>query len=774
MEQRTGPRQPAERYRIGDLILSAGTRELVRGDRRLKLQRRAFDALLHLVRHRDRVVDKDELWRDVWESRPVSDSVIPRAISRVRHVLGDGDESWIQTVHGVGYRFVRPVEPLAEEDPAGTTPPRARALARPIALALLLVGLGTALGLWLRAPPAPPRIAILPVEVEPGAELEWIRFGVLPLMEQALADEGLPPVPSGAIRATLARHEGVSDRAEQARILRLTHGADQVWLPRLRLEGGQYQLTLGRLGSDASVSVAGSDPVLVAVGATTRLRESVNWRTDRNRPYRKVITDDPFVNEAYARGLDARLRSDWEAAEAFLETVLSAAPDLHWAKYQLSLCTRRLGQWDRTARLNEEMLAAARDIGDRELEGSVQSTSGTLAWRLGDLKAAEQWYLEAEQTFEAIDSRHSIASVYTNLAILASVRGQFDEAEALYGRALGRYRELADAYNESAVLKNLGLMHVDRGDLVRARDYVERSLRIRQRLGLEREVALDLSALADIDAREGRWPQALGGHRRALEAARKAGDRINEAESLADICQIHRHQGQLDAAREVCGESLFVARQIANPAAEAKALLIQAQIELDASRFGPAAELNDRAGAMYRQLGYADGIAHTTLLELELALAQQPDADYGALLGRAGEACEEAGNDLHCARWRSLQARVLGRAGDLDGALESWARALELVDGSRNPLARLDLHSAHTEWAIDQSLDTDRFAESLAVVESSALETAASQRALALYFARSGQREKSRRAAGKWRELAGQAWSERDQERFDALLDGSP
>lgn len=770
MDQKTQPHPTAQRYRIGDLIVDAGTRELRHRGRRLKLQRRAFEALLYLIAQRDRVVSKDELWQQVWDSRPVSDSVIPRAISRIRGVLGNDDESWIQTVHGVGYRFVRPVvEERPDEAPAAA--PRLRAV--PV-LALLLLAIAAGAGWWMWRAKDPPRIAILPVEIEGTSELDWVRYGVLPLMEQVLSDDGVPHIPAAAVRATLARHHAVDDRAEQARILRLTHGADQVWLPRLRLAGGQYELTLGAVGGGAAVSVVGPDPVLVAVGASTRMSQAANWRADRNRPYRKVVTDDPFINEAYARGLDARLRSDWQAAEDFFETVLNAAPDLHWAKYQLSLVTRRQGQWERTARLNEELLAAARDTADRELEGSVQSTSGTLAWRTGDLAAAERWYREAERTFEAIGSRHSIASVYGNQAILASVRAEFDRAEDFYARAGERYRELGDGYNESAVLKNWGLMNVDRGRLREAETLIEQSLRIRQRLGLERESALNQNALADIAARMGRWTHAMGMQEKALETVRELGDRIAETDTLADICQIHHHQGRLDEARRVCGESLFVARQIGNPAAEAKALLHLAKLEFDAERWALAHESNDRAQRIYQQLGYADGLASSALLALRLALEQAPDTDLQALSERAGAACEAADNDIHRAQWNALHAQVLGRGGQLDAAQASWREALRLIDGTHDLLARVDLHGAHLEWLIDQSRDAEDGLDRVEAIRASAIETAASQRALARHFARVGMHDQSRRAAERWRRLAGEAWSEHDQRLYRSLTGEPP
>ncbi len=402
----------------------------------------------------------------------------------------------------------------------------------------------------------------------------------------------------------------------------------------------------------------------------------------------------------------------------------------------------------------------------------MQSNAGTLAWRRGELDAAERWYQAAEQTFDAIGSRHSIASVYGNRAILASVRGRFDQAEAFYDKAIRRYRELADAENESRVLKNLGLMHMDRGQLDQARDYIERSLQIRQRLGLEREAALDLNSLAEIDTRVGRWSQALGIQTKALEAARAAGDRINEAQVLADICQIHRHSGELDQAREICGQALFVARQVGNPDAEAGVLLEQARVEFAASRLELATEINQQAAEIFGRIDYADGKVATALLSLELALAKNHTADYDDLLMAARQAREAVDNDLHRARWLRLQALVLSGRGQLEAALDSWREALRVIDGTNNPLARLNLHSAFAEWAMVHSLSPPILAASLELIEKSPLETAAGQRVLARYFATAGEAEKSRRAAHRWRKLAGQAWTAADQDLFQVIVGG--
>jgi predicted ATPase/DNA-binding winged helix-turn-helix (wHTH) protein len=73
----------------------------------VRIDRKVFDLLRYLVEHRERVVEKHELLREVWGGDVVVDAVVPTAVARLRRALGQsGAQSEpIQTVHGRGYRF---------------------------------------------------------------------------------------------------------------------------------------------------------------------------------------------------------------------------------------------------------------------------------------------------------------------------------------------------------------------------------------------------------------------------------------------------------------------------------------------------------------------------------------------------------------------------------------------------------------------------------------------------------------------------------------------
>lgn len=95
------------------------------------IEPKVFDVLLYLLRHRDRVVTKDELFDTVWAGQAVSESVLPKCINVARRAVGDesAEQQIIRTVHGRGYRFVAAVTPretAQEETPTSGAPVEGR------------------------------------------------------------------------------------------------------------------------------------------------------------------------------------------------------------------------------------------------------------------------------------------------------------------------------------------------------------------------------------------------------------------------------------------------------------------------------------------------------------------------------------------------------------------------------------------------------------------------------------------------------------------------
>jgi predicted ATPase/class 3 adenylate cyclase/DNA-binding winged helix-turn-helix (wHTH) protein len=99
-------------YVFGDYTLDLHRDDLYGPGGVVRLDRQVFAVLAYLVRYRDRVVRRQELFESLWPARWVSDAALERCIAVARRAVGDNGRSQrvIQTVHGRGYRFVAPVE----------------------------------------------------------------------------------------------------------------------------------------------------------------------------------------------------------------------------------------------------------------------------------------------------------------------------------------------------------------------------------------------------------------------------------------------------------------------------------------------------------------------------------------------------------------------------------------------------------------------------------------------------------------------------------------
>src|SRR5262245_38361095 len=98
-------------HAFADCELDEQLFQLRRRGRVVALEPKIFDVLSYLLRHRDRVVTKDELLDAVWAGQVVSESVLPKCINVARRAVGDTSSrrKVIATIHGRGYRFVASV-----------------------------------------------------------------------------------------------------------------------------------------------------------------------------------------------------------------------------------------------------------------------------------------------------------------------------------------------------------------------------------------------------------------------------------------------------------------------------------------------------------------------------------------------------------------------------------------------------------------------------------------------------------------------------------------
>jgi DNA-binding winged helix-turn-helix (wHTH) protein/TolB-like protein/Tfp pilus assembly protein PilF len=104
------------KFRIGEYVVDTARYRVIHGDVTVSVEPKVFDLLVHLIRHRDRVLTREQLFEAIWNGREVSDATLSNHVSAARKALGDSGElqRTIQTVRGRGYQFVAPVVEIAD------------------------------------------------------------------------------------------------------------------------------------------------------------------------------------------------------------------------------------------------------------------------------------------------------------------------------------------------------------------------------------------------------------------------------------------------------------------------------------------------------------------------------------------------------------------------------------------------------------------------------------------------------------------------------------
>jgi DNA-binding winged helix-turn-helix (wHTH) protein/TolB-like protein len=105
-------------YEFGPFVLDTVQHVLLREQQAVPLTPKTYDALLVLVKNSGRMLTKEELMRAVWPDSFVEESNLTQQISTIRKTLREspGEDLYIVTVAGRGYRFTASVKAWSTED----------------------------------------------------------------------------------------------------------------------------------------------------------------------------------------------------------------------------------------------------------------------------------------------------------------------------------------------------------------------------------------------------------------------------------------------------------------------------------------------------------------------------------------------------------------------------------------------------------------------------------------------------------------------------------
>ena len=155
-EVRPGKNDPTT---FDDVTVDSLNFRVEKGGKSVTLKPRDFDVLIYLIKNRGRVVEKQELFDQIWKDTFVSDNALTRVIKEIRHALGDTADhpKYIETVPRRGYRFIGSIREDVESVPPSATEESPQSAIVNVVAAVVdpVLDVVTTLVGWLRIRPEP-------------------------------------------------------------------------------------------------------------------------------------------------------------------------------------------------------------------------------------------------------------------------------------------------------------------------------------------------------------------------------------------------------------------------------------------------------------------------------------------------------------------------------------------------------------------------------------------------------------------------------------------
>jgi TolB-like protein/DNA-binding winged helix-turn-helix (wHTH) protein/Flp pilus assembly protein TadD len=415
----------------------------------IRLTPKAFDLLGALLETRPRALSKAEIRDRLWPQTFVTEATLASVVSELRGALGDDakEPRFVRTVHGHGYSF----SGTAVEEPAqGDASQAPRAPVRTpllVAIAVLAVGVATALVIsWRKAPDRASlsvgSLAVLPFQdLGNDTKQGYVVDGLADGLVTRLAESGFTVV---SRKSAMRHRQPTRPRSEIAREL----GADWLVEGSARRAEGRLHLVVRLVDAridrapwtrsyESALDETATLPSRVARDIVDAARLDLTpERTARLASARNV---DPEAYDAYLRGRHQMARGSLESNRAAIELFQEAlgkdprhAPAYaQLANAYLTLATVWAGEPPRPMRGLAE--AAARKALD--LDPDLADAHTTLAY----LKLFDWDFAGAEREFlRAIELDPSSGDAHTAYAnyLCAQARHDAAIAEARLGETL--------------------------------------------------------------------------------------------------------------------------------------------------------------------------------------------------------------------------------------------------------------------------------------------------------------------------------------------------
>lgn len=722
-------------YKFLDRELDLDRRELRQHGAVLPIQRKVFDLLLYLVKHRHRAVGKDELQDEIWPGTIVTETALTRAIMKARRSVGDDANAQIaiKTVHGHGYRFVAQVE--YESGAGGSAQESAdthsgvsheewvdlrrrrvfRAAATYAAFAWLFVQIGDIAFDAFEWPKLPLQVLLIVLVV--GLPVTLVLAWFYQITPEGLRKEAeLKAMPStaawpisnkivvGALAVALsislylnfAPESVASDLPRRVAVMPVQNTVDDIELEWTRL---------GLMGFMNRV-IADSE-VISVVPARTVL---------------SMLEEDEYVEE-----VSDELREKLRRAHGVGYIIV---PKLEKQESLLRFSARIIsddGAWEMPGHIDENATALAETLSGEIVKRIAPDTQSTLATRIisteplanqAYAKGMEQQLKGNLQEAKRLFSGASVLDPESfwpryEYALVTRVLGDFDDAERQLLALLEESRQLEEVSTVYSTLNALGVVHMRKGNLEQSKAYLTEGLELADQFQDESKKFSLFVNLGIVAKNKGDYQEARTWLGRALDSYGKADIEVVPGSLYNTIANLSADEGDLSQAADFFEKAKESYRYTGQKRHEASVLNNQAWIKQRQGKYSDALQLNEAALALRTELSDQVGVLRSKRSLTSLYLAMK-DYDQAWLLANEIYAAPESQQSTDIlASAASALGRIASARGDYETAKNNLNQAIDIqskrgsqpaVMDQKLKLVRVHMNAKNYEAARNLSL----------------------------------------------------------------------
>ncbi len=411
------------------------------------LEPKAMQVLAYLAEHTGDVMPKERIIQAVWADTFVTDDVLTRAVSELRHVFEDNphEPHFIQTIPKGGYRLIATVGPAAAVSPpaisAARTPPLQRWILVVAALILIvLAGLGVYLVRQRLARPEKARagkvmLVVLPFDNLSGdPEQEYFSDGITEEMTAQLArlrPERLAVIGRASAMTYKGRKKTIDEIGRELRVQYVLEGS-------VRRAGDRVRITaqLVEVGDQAHVWAQTYDRDLrnileLQANVARDIAREIKVKLAPGAPVglASLRPANPEAHELYLKGRyfwNQRTPEGFAKAIAYLKEAIQKDPD--YAPAYAGLADAYIMEQIYLGTKPQESYPRARDAAARALQ--IDPELGEAYASLADVELFYDWDWEAaERDFRrAIELNPSYATAHHWYAVFLFYMRRFPEA----------------------------------------------------------------------------------------------------------------------------------------------------------------------------------------------------------------------------------------------------------------------------------------------------------------------------------------------------------